>query len=79
MYLYALGHALIKQTIYTNIKTSSSVSIYFLYPPPKKKNLKRGTKLPPCSSPINTPRSTKCVEGDVDTIVCFSENRHDRV
>lgn len=78
MYLYALGHALIKQTIYTFIKTSSSVSIYFL-PPPKKKNLKRGTKLPPCSSPINTPRSTKCVEGDVDMIVCFSENRHDRV
>lgn len=44
MYLYALGHALIKQTIYTNIKTSSSVLIYFLYPPPQKKNLKRGTK-----------------------------------
>lgn len=39
IYLYALGHALIKQTMYTNIQTSSSVSIYFLYT--KKKKIKK--------------------------------------
>lgn len=77
IYLYALGHALIKQTMYTNIDFIFCFNFFFSLN--QKKKILKGYKLPPCSSLINTSRSTKRVEGDVDTIVYFSENRHDRV
>lgn len=69
IYLYALGHALIKQTMYTNIDFIFCFNFFFSLN--QKKKILKGYKLPPCSSLINTPRSTKRVEGDVDTIVYF--------